>query len=167
MRIRAGAGAGSGDQQCLPRLGAPSAQSSHGPFGSCTQTPSASQHHYPRSTPLAKSAPAAAAAAEGKCPQGCCVLTSPPPVTSSSSGQHHLQHPTVPGYLLRSSSVLGDVKEDGAGSSLTRHSGLQRHTAEGQLGSEQDTAHPHPTVPPHTSTPSQGPVHATPLHTHM
>lgn len=55
---------------CLPRPGAPSAQSSQGPFGSCTQTPSASRHHYPRSTPLAKSAPGAAAAAERKCPQG-------------------------------------------------------------------------------------------------
>lgn len=59
----AGAGARAGDLARLPRSGAPSAQSSRGPFGSCTQTPSASQHRDPRSTPQAMSAPKAAAAA--------------------------------------------------------------------------------------------------------
>lgn len=62
--------------------------------------------------------------------KGCCILTSLPPVTLSSSGQPLLQHPKVLGYLLCSSSILGDVKEDSAGSSLTRHPGLHRHMAE-------------------------------------
>lgn len=86
-------------------------------------------------------------------PRGCCscrkesapkggwVLTSPPLVSFSSSVQPPPQTPHVPRYLLSSGSILCDVKEDSAGSSLTCHPGLQRHTAEVQRGSE-DTAHP-------------------------
>ena len=71
--VTAGAGAGAGHLARLPTSGAPSAQSSRGPFGSCTQTPSASRHRDPRSTPRATSAPRAAAAAGEEVPMRAAV----------------------------------------------------------------------------------------------
>lgn len=72
---------------------------------------------------------------EGKCPQGLLCsdffpwyLCFPPPSPL-------LKHPNIPGYLLSSSSILSDVKEDSTGSSLTCHPGLQRYTAEVPRGS--------------------------------
>lgn len=83
---------------------------------------------------------------ERKCPRGrlcpdfCSCSTSLflPPAPSSSTPH--------PGYLLSSSAILRDVKEDGAGAPLPRHPGLQRHTAEVWRGS--DTARPHPSLTP-------------------
>lgn len=102
----------------LPRLGALLAQFSHEPSGSCKQIPSASPHHYPRSALLAKSAPGAAVAAEEKKGHGDFSF----PWEFYLPPSSHLLD--VPGYLLSSSSILSDVKEDSTGSSLTRHPGL-------------------------------------------
>lgn len=132
------AGAGYGDPPCLPRLGAPSAQSAHGPFGSCTQIPSASRHHYPRLTPPARSAPGAAAAAGGKAPTGLLCPASPSP--GNFVFVHAAPSSDTPGYLLSSCSILSDVKEDSTGSSLTCHLGLQRYSR-GLAGVREDTAH--------------------------
>ena len=48
------------------------------------------------------------------------LLQDLPPAPASSTPH--------PGYLLSSSAILRDVKEDGAGASLPRHPGLQRHS---------------------------------------
>lgn len=77
---------------------------------------------------------------EGKCPQGLLCSDFFPWYLCFPSPSPLLKHPNIPGYLLSSSSILSDVKEDGTGSSLTCHPGLQRHMAEVPLGSEKDTA---------------------------
>lgn len=56
------------------------------------------------------------------CPDFCsCSISLFLPPAPASSTPH-------PGYLLSSSAILRDVKEDGAGASLPRHPGLQRHS---------------------------------------
>lgn len=87
--------------------------------------------------------------------RGCCVRTSPSPVTSSSSARPP-PNPAVPGYLLRSGSVLSDVKEDGAGSSLPCHSGLRGHTEAGRVRGGRS---PYPPARP----PSRDPAPSAPL----
>lgn len=90
---------------------------------------------------------------ERKCPRGrlcpdfCSRSTSLSLPPAPSSGTPY------PGYLLSSSTILRDVKEDGAGSPLPRHPGLQRYTAEVWREGQTQPGHT-PGSPPHTSTPA-------------
>ena len=99
------------------------------------------QHHWPRQPQ------GLLQLQEGKCPQGWLCPDFFPgtflflrPAPSSNTPR--------PGYLFSSSAILRDVKEDGAGSPLPRHPGLQRHTAEVPQGSDTQPIHA-PASPPH------------------